>query len=1271
MNRLKGYWSFVVTGCCFAFFLAACGTSHEQQKVVEVTSDSSSSSSAPSSPDLTPDIHTNVPPPAPAKNNQDNQDSAKNFFTNKEAFDKFSPELKDRVQTSYNVDPGVDLGGNGNGYFNTLMGRTSPMMLTSADTSGGIPGIGCDPKSTFLCLDSPTADFETIDAGIDVTGNIDLTQLAVFGANDPVAVVSVFNQTGGGAASEILVMPGDVKATSDPNIGHFTAAAGLSGAGKFIIVVSAYKISGDGVGNELFSVMVQGTRDEAPKIEFVEARPEYNKLAPTGKEKDPVGMNAVIATEILDLKVKLDTAGGEGIQTKFENYDEKDDFRSASAALPVADGADNFITGKVLMHQGLNKIKVISRSPAIDAALGAAAPPPSEVDFQVFNVDGGPKLKLLAPKSDGLVIPQVSGDGQTVPLQFCYTFIPSKTEGNAGGASAPPVPTIGDTCQAGTLGFTPEVDVNGTKLTGPQAFSYDATTGIFSVEIPPAFGVNVYQILATDSFGSSDLQKSSSTVSGAFVFGNPMNLLKDGQIATSDTFTKRGSNIDVDRSLLEGDVKKILVKFLENQDTVKTALLSVFKKTASTPGYVCHETDVQVNNTGDTTINFLPDTFDLGKIDLTSFGVSGDGMLHVGVRIHGMHGDADLKGVDGRTVTYYGEDIGFVPLKLSIAQLDINLGVAFEKNSDGVLQLDLRRIDGTKVVDVIGDGDNGNFVSVDVSRNPHAAGAAFLDSQQGLVKRQFNTSIEATLLCGIEDGVNNANSGALGKTVADLEKLTGYNSNIFRIPLNFSLLGKNISLDIAYDVLKGDIKFDAQGLHITDIPLRFNPGPVDLTNISKDATVFKTNDGIVGAVARWVKNDEQPPAKSPTTPLQNAGIELSEDAVNQALAAANLDGLIDLNVDANFYTNLGITPIEKLSSNGNSLAPNVDMNLDGKVDELDQVGPVLLEVRTDKHTSPMLTFLSKDEVKALATAEGIAEKPSMATPVPVPTGGPIAMQAPFFTTGGTYFRLALANVTLTAYREQSVPDELGGSRTYCKRQWADDPSIADKGFCQLNGDALIGGFDADGTDNPFKTPTCTGGTLVTLPRLNGDKITYGPDPTNKNYTDIVPLYRIKLSLIAHGKFAGVDREVSAKEKIINQEKGISTPPATKTIMHIQIAPKDSAPAAMVLSMEMLENNTGTSDASLMGNFDTLITGAFGARCQNLNEIRIPITDKIASTVVQPGHTTPDPLIASLGVDSISLSDVDQSAFPNAFIDDDHLYLDVLLFVGLNFTPDGQ
>ncbi|KAB2841029.1 hypothetical protein F9K50_04725, partial [bacterium] len=399
--------------------LTACGSGNDDD--VEVQANPSS----PTSPsDIQPNIHENVPPPASqdSKNTEDSgvgPNTAENFFNGKETYDDFSDPLKERIYQTYQVDPSQGLGGNGHGYYNTLLGRTAPILyvrqgaadkVRSEKTADGqtvqyrvmaleADGGGCDPTSTFLCLDSPETGFETVHPGVDVIGKIDLNQLAVFGPNDPVIVVSVFNNSGGGASSEIAIMPGDVQETSDPNIGKFSAAVGLTGAGKFTIVVSAFRVINEGAGNELASIMVNGTRIEAPEIEFVNAVPSpINKLAEAGHETDPVENNAVIAADFLNVKVKLLTAGGAGIQVKFDDANENDELQSSVVALPSEEGADVFFTGVVPLHQGVNKIKVTARSPALDELLGDAAPEPSVVTFTVFNADGGPRLKLIKPE---------------------------------------------------------------------------------------------------------------------------------------------------------------------------------------------------------------------------------------------------------------------------------------------------------------------------------------------------------------------------------------------------------------------------------------------------------------------------------------------------------------------------------------------------------------------------------------------------------------------------------------------------------------------------------------------------------------------------------------------------------------------------------------------------------------------------------------------------------------------------------------------------------
>jgi hypothetical protein len=1215
--------------------LTACGAGDEGEIGVETSQ--GSSSSAPQG--IQPDVHTNVPPP------QGNltDDSAQDFFDKKEAYDGFSEPLKNTISQSYQIAPGAPLSGNGQGYYNTLMGRSAPVIVTQQQVLS-MPGVGCDPTSTFLCLDSPENEFETINAGIDVLGNIDLNQLAVFGANDPVAVVSVFNNSGGGAASEILIMPQDVQETADPNIGRFSAAAALPGAGRFTIVISAYKVINEGVGNELVSIMVTGTRLESPEIEFAEAKPEFNKLAETGHEKDPVQNNAIIASPILHLKVKLLTAGGEGIQTRFENYDGAGNFHSVVTALPVPEGADTFITGHVPLHQGLNKIKAISRAPGIEQLLGADAPPPSIVEFAVFNSDGGPKIKLLKPESRGVLVPQNLATGQKVLLEFCYTFVPTKLAGHPGGSGAPPSPVIGDVCQGGSLGFTPEIIVNGKKITGADNFSYDASSGVFTAQVVPDFGVNLYEIRATEEFSTVEEGKSTSYLTGSFIFGSPIALIRDGQIATEDTFAKRGLNLDIDKAMIQGDIKTLLLKFLNRPET-SDMILNIFKKKANGPGYVCNETGGIIVSNGDTTITFDPDTFTLGDIELTEVETSSDGMMHVGARINGMHGEAELSAAEPSGNTFNGKNLGFIPIDFAISRLDVNLGVAFKKNTAGVSELDLRKIEGAELMTITGDGPLGRPVYVNSSRNPLAAGLELLDWQQGLLLNQFNNIIQGTLLCGVEEGMNNAATGSLGRHVDDLENLLSTNANPFRIPINFEIFGQTHQFAVAYNLLRGTIKFDSQGIHITDVPLRVSPGSVKLVQLAQDFSA-----GLIGSVARWMGTNERSTEQGLTSAENTVALMIGEDGINQAAAALVQQGLLDLTIDANFYNDIEAIPAEKLAPNGASLAPNVDLNFDGNYDSTDQSNPVSMELKMDKAIPPMLTFLTEGEIAQMAAEE---EEGVGIGATPEPSASPGAEHEPFFVPGGKYFRLALANVELSVFLNERISDSLGGSQTYCKRAWSDPDSVAAKGFCKLKGDVLIPG------SNPLEVPACNGGELVTLPRLNGRKVSYGPAPSPDNVDEVLPLYRARGGLILHGKIAGIDRGFSAKEKVTNPN------PPVKTLLHIQFAPKLSHPRAFILALEMVENNTGESNDSLLGNLDTILGGAFSSECENLNELRFPIAERFPA--VPASGEEVEPLLPDLGIEAIDLGGTD--TLPQVFIDDNHLFMDVLLHAGLVFTDD--
>jgi len=1283
------YSRFFLTISVTLSMLSACGSGQERDE-----SDPSSSQAKPFNPsEVEPNIHINVPPPE-GKSSETSAalppNTAENFFNGKEAYDDFSDPLKDRIYETYSVDPSQNLQGNGHGYYNTLMGRTAPILYRQtaqykirAEKSGDVQALeaegegvdeGCDPTGTFLCLDTPQDGFETVHPGVDVIGKIDLTQLAVFSANDPVAVISVFNNSGGGASAEIPVMPADVQSTDNPDIGKFSAAVGLSGAGHFTIVVSAFRTL-DGGSNELFSIMVTGTRLEAPEIEFAQAVPSpINKLAAAGHETDPVENNAVIASEFLNLKVKLLTAGGAGIQIKFNDSNENDELQSSVVALPTSEGAETFAIGKVPLHQGINKIKVIARSPALDAVLGDAAPPPSIVEFTVFNADGGPRLKILSPAHDG-VVTQTSATGQLVDLKFCYTFIPSKTTGNSGGSAS--LPTINDECKTGNLGFDPEVMLNGIKIVGNDQFNYDSTQGIFTVKLEPTFGVNVYEIKSVDQInGSNEQTRSQSYHAGAIAFGSPMKLIENGQISSGiGTMTARGLNLDLDKKLIEGDVKKVLLKFL-NRPQTSDLVLGIFKKTATTPGYVCYELEQQLVSGGDTSIEFDPETFTLGSVEVKEIAPSGDGTLHVSATINGMHGDAELRAVDGREVTYYGQDIGFLPLRIDIAKLEIKLAVAFTKKADQDLNLDgavdekdersvldLRKIEGQELITVVGDGELGNYVTVDPSRNPHAAGAQFLDEQQGLIKRQFKTSLEGTFLCGIEEGQNHVLTGALGKGVLDLTKLTGYNANIFRLAFNFELLGKAVGLDIAYNILLGDIRFDSEGIHILNAPLRFNPGPTQLTKLAADYA-----EGIIGAVSRFFTSAELEPSQNNTTENHQAALGLGEDAINQVLSAAVLSGLVDLDVDANFYSKNKITPTKSLAPMGGSasrLAPEIDVNLDGRTDSEDALSPLLLRVKADKRVTPMLTFLSASEVQRMAQ-EVIARQGPAGTPDPQGTDDPVAAPGPSIVDAeGRYFKLALPNLELAVYRTTPVPESEGGVRTYCERPvpTSYNSTLTAKGLCAVPDDAKT----LVPIENLPSGVTCPEANLVKIPAKNGNIISY-EGPSAENSENPKPLYRIKANVMIHGEIKGVVRAASGAEFLTNPN------PLEKTKIQLRVLPNVGAGdnPYFITSMQVLENNTNKSDTQIQDDWKTTLTGALGDPCKFFNELVIPIPEKIAGKI-PAGETEPQDLLPDFGVEALDIGIVnpEDSAtlghIPTAYIDDSRLYLDILAHVGLIFT----
>jgi hypothetical protein len=81
--------------------------------------------------------------------------------------------------------------------------------------------------------------------------------------------------------------------------------------------------------------------------------------------------------------------------------------------------------------------------------------------------------------------------------------------------------------------------------------------------------------------------------------------------------------------------------------------------------------------------------------------------------------------------------------------------------------------------------------------------------------------------------------------------------------------------------------------------------------------------------------------------------------------------------------------------------------------------------------------------------------------------------------------------------------------------------------------------------------------------------------------------------------------------------------------------------------------------------DTILGGAFSSECENLNELRFPIAERFPA--VPASGEEVEPLLPDLGIEAIDLGGTD--TLPQVFIDDNHLFMDVLLHAGLVFTDD--
>ncbi|MBL7686373.1 MAG: hypothetical protein JNK65_10130, partial [Deltaproteobacteria bacterium] len=619
-------------------------------------------------------------------------------------------------------------------------------------------------------------------------------------------------------------------------------------------------------------------------------------------------------------------------------------------------------------------------------------------------------------------------------------------------------------------------------------------------------------------------------------------------------------------------------------------------------------------------------------------------------------------------VTYDGQDVAFIPISVNVKELRIKIAIRFEKK-DGVQQLKIEKQSGDiKAVDIIGGDGLGRFVHVNSNRNPIAAGLEAFDAQTGAIATSFRKGVLSGILCGTEAGLNHKTTG-LGRWESDLLKLTGYNNaNPFRLPLEFDLLNRFVGIDIAYDVLRGDISFNDRGIQIKHVPVRISPSPRTLGGIP-DAI----KNSLVGSLSMPMDASEVPPANPLTNDVRNFGLELSEDAVNQGLFAANMAGMLDLDIDPNFFTNNGLDFFDQATPTVRDfLAKKVDLNQNG-VDD-DDLLPLQMRMRTDKTIAPVMHFLNPQEINELDQRyrdSRTAQSGSGSGSTPV-TGINKSLK---------YFRFTLSNVDLAIYRVYPLGAEAGGYKTYCVLdknifEPAEDSAARTQYSSFEEGQTIKGCpqslsvFIEKPAGGCPKAPEGMSFKESLLPVKNGPVISADPQQGE------VPLIRFKLNVILYGVMQGVAREVAASDKyevdLTSSPIKLKTKAGTPSpinFLRVKFLTGSAGVTGLTAKLKVVENRTAFSNmpsdpSAELGNRieRVILNGALGESCSGLNEIRVPLPDRFPNTTAQSEGGLVENL-KSFGVKYLDLGDT-PAEMPQVAFDDQGLYVDLLAHLGV-------
>ncbi len=1273
MNRfLKQILCFSLLG-----FLAACGN-HSASKTTSNTSPQTGplSPSAPQGPSG-PISPGNLPAPSA----QSQAISQESFFQRKRTLDSFSSPLKKQVQANYqqtqnspSLQPSPSRGeGSGGGsaqpvIYNTLFGPVSGtgsknfvkvesteqvnrLTLTDqngntykfADKSTTAPTTGsCGTLATqFLCVTAPVEGQGFVQNTIRVLGAVNIAQAALFAYTDPVAIISIFRQDGT-PVSEFSVTASDL-AISDTVTGPenarvreatFAKDLQLGGVGQYTLVVSSFKDSPDSV--QMVSITRNIFYQDVPQIQLVSIEPpseEPGNLAVDSSHRhDAVRDGAQVSMKQVVIKVALTSQGTDHVGIVFENYDAAGNRRYVSTGdtdftdLQVESRTLKGKIAKLPLFEGVNRFQMWVHNTLLEER-GLSRTTPTRISFSLTNTlpTLGIQLKGTSPR-DGNLVEANSASPQAVTLQFCVTQ-----------AQSP------DVCLT-TLSENdkkPIVVFNGLQIPPDQL--QVGSDGIFTVSVQPQFGNNSYSISAKQPYTLNNprpgvtSQEIADFYTGklaiSFNYGK-LNKLYDSTGPTARYgFTERGVSLELARNVFAVQIKKVLEKFLSNPSDpeFKRTIANALRQDRPGPTVQCDTGDPIEGNSS---IVIDPNQLNIGRIDVLKFESTANNTLDVTIKING------LRALLTQTAAGTTGGPGAISVRLNLRELTVALSVSFRKEN-GVYKLFVSPQAGaTRVVGMIGGAPYGQIVD-----SVNIPGFSGFQNNFGSISGIIRDTFEKTITCGLPGKMNfaqwltelhnlidtpeqaRAEARAAGRPQADIDAIE---TNVFRLPLEFALFGKNLGLNVSYDLLHSDnISFDERGLHIWNMPVRLTPNNTVLALLNN---LPQETKNILGTIIVPKLAAEPRPRVNLTDENRNLALQISEDAINQALSAANLGILSNTVLEPNTFTNANGTYsfiYQAVPVVEDFLNKNVDINQNGVSD--DARWPLRIALKPDVHFSPHFHYLTDAETRALSDRLSNNDGASAHRRL---------------NPNLKYFKLSLANLGLEFYRVDPLPNSY---KTFCSLKSAIKEDLREQNLRALLPKVLLETADADNATKRAcqqslsatfpsaqgfcpRDPANPGAAIYdefVVPTQNGPVISAVPGATPPK-----PMVTLQANLTVYGVVQGVFRETLMADRYEIQTDSHGVPvigrngapqlqekPGYKPSNFVRIKILDIS-NFNPLTARVTENYTSVKEEDLIKNLqEVVVKAALNVDCERFNEIQIPIPDRYPSLETQADCAT--------------------------------------------------